>query len=141
MSTRFQLKGKNKDSYLELVLEFPLASIKTERHLAEAQRVLDELLAHSSKNDGEEMYLDALSDLIAAYEDEHHALPHASDAELLQHLMEAKGVSQVELSRATKLPKSTISEILAGKKSFSRKVMHVLAAYFQIDVGVLAVNI
>ena len=39
----FRLKGKSRDSYLELVLDFPLASIKSERHLAEAQRVIDRI--------------------------------------------------------------------------------------------------
>ena len=40
------------------------------------------------------MYLDALSDLVAAYEDEHYPIEPASDADMLRHLMEAKGVTQ-----------------------------------------------
>ena len=34
---KFNLKGKNRDRYLELVLAFPLASIKSEEHLEAAQ--------------------------------------------------------------------------------------------------------
>ncbi len=34
---------------------------------------------------------------------------------MLRYLMEAKGVTQAQLSRETTVPKSTISEILAGK--------------------------
>src|SRR5947199_7910443 len=68
----FGLKGKSRDSYLGLISEFPLASIKSEAHLAEAQKVMDELLAKGKLDGGEEMYLDALSDLAAAYEDTHH---------------------------------------------------------------------
>src|SRR6266436_2344740 len=112
---RFALKGKSRDSYLELVLAFPLASIKSEDHLDEAQKVMDRLLAKGELDDGEEIYLDALSDLVAAYEDEHHAIEPASDADMLRHLLEAKGVSQSRLSRDTAIPKSTISEVLAGK--------------------------
>ena len=37
--------GKIRDSYLEFVLAFPLASIKSEQHLDMAQRVMDKLLA------------------------------------------------------------------------------------------------
>lgn len=44
--TQFRLKGKSRDSYMELVLEFPLASIKSDEYLAEAQRVMDSLPAH-----------------------------------------------------------------------------------------------
>ncbi len=138
--TQFRLKGKGRDSYLELVLDFPLASIKSDAHLSEAQRVIDDLLARGTFDDGEEMYLDALSDLVGSYEDRHHPIVSASDADMLRHLMEAKGVSQMQLSRDTGLPKSTISEVLAGKKPFSRKMIHTLADYFQVDIGILAAN-
>lgn len=39
--TKFGLKGKGRNRYLELVLAFPLASIKSEEHLAAAQEVMD----------------------------------------------------------------------------------------------------
>jgi HTH-type transcriptional regulator / antitoxin HigA len=125
---------------MELVLDFPLASIKSDEHLAEAQRVMDGLL-HDKLDEGEETYLDALSDLVGSYEDEHHAIEPASDADMLRHLMEAQGVSQMQLSHDTGLPKSSISEVLAGKKSFSRQMIRKLAEYFHIDIGVLAANL
>ena len=138
--TKFGLKGAGRDSYLELVMAFPLASIKCEEQLQEAQKVMDRLLARGRLDDGQEMYLDALSDLVAAYEDEHYAIEPASDAEMLRHLMEAKGVTQARLSRETTIPKSTISEILAGKKPFSRQLIRKLANYFNVDASVLAMN-
>src|ERR1044071_10428632 len=96
--TKFSLKGPGRDSYLELVLAFPLASIKSEEQLQEGQKVIDELLAQGELDAGQEMYLDALSDLVAAYEDEHYAIEPASDADMLRHLMEAKVVTQAQLS-------------------------------------------
>jgi HTH-type transcriptional regulator / antitoxin HigA len=140
LKTKFSLKGEGRDSYLELVMAFPLASMKSDEQLDEAQKVMDELLARGRLNDGEEIYLDALSDLVAAYEDVHHAIEPASDAEMLRHLMEAKGVSQAQLSRDTAIPKSTISEILAGKKPFSRLLIRKLADYFNVDSSVFAAN-
>jgi HTH-type transcriptional regulator/antitoxin HigA len=47
----------------------------------------------------------------------------------------------MQLSHDTGLPKSTISEVLAGKKTFSRQMIRKLADYFHVDVGVLAANI
>jgi HTH-type transcriptional regulator / antitoxin HigA len=138
--TKFGLKGKNRDTYLDLVLAFPLASIRSDEHLAAAQGVMDRLLAQGELDDGQEMYLDALSDLVGAYEDEHHPIAPASDADMLRHLIEAKGTSQAELSRDTKIAKSTISEVLAGKKRFSRQMIHRFAEYFKVDVTVLASN-
>ena len=138
--SKFSLKGAGRDSYLELVMAFPLASIKSYEQLQEAQKVMDQLLARGRLDDGEEMYLDALSDLVAAYEDEYFAIEPASDAEMLRHLMEAKGVTQAQLRRDTTIPKSTISEILAGKKPFSRHLIRKLADYFNVDASVLATN-
>ena len=138
--SKFSLKGAGRDSYLELVMAFPLASIKSHDQLHEAQKVMDQLLARGRLDEGAEMYLDALSDLVATYEDEYFAIEPASDAEMLRHLMEAKGVAQAQLSRDAAIPKSTISEILAGKKPFSRHLIRKLADYFNLDASVLASN-
>ena len=139
--TQFGFKGNARDSYLELVLAFPLASIKSDEHREEAQEVMGRLLAKGQLDEGEQMYLDALSDLVAAYEDEHYAIEPASDADMLRHFMEARGVSQVQLHRDTGIAKSTICEVLAGKKPFSRQMIRKLADYFKVDVSVLAGNL
>ncbi len=138
--TRFALRGKGRDSYMGLVLAFPLASVRSDEHLAEAQRVMDGLLAQAALDAGEETYLDALSDLVAAYEDERHAIAPASDADMLRHFLDAKGMTQAQLSRATAIPKSVISEVLAGKRPFSRHMIRKLADYFGVDGSVLAAN-
>jgi HTH-type transcriptional regulator/antitoxin HigA len=139
--TKFKLNRAQKDSYFDLIEEFPLAAIRSEAHLRAAQVVMDVLLSKRKLDEGESLYLDALSDLTAAYEDEHYAIEPASDADMLRHLLGAKGVTQIELHRATKIPKSTISEVLAGKKPFSRQMIRKLAEYFEVDVAVLAGNL
>ena len=101
---------------------------------------MDQLLRQGELKVGEEMYLDALSDLVVAYEDEHYPIEPASDADMLRHLIEAKGVTQAQLSRETTVPKSTISEILAGKKQLSRRMIRRFADYFGVDASVLAAN-
>ncbi len=92
MSTKsaFLLKGKVRDDYLHLILKFPLTSLKSEKQFNEAQNIIDKLLAKGKLSSGEEMYLDALSDLVAAYEDVHYPIEPASDAAMLRHLMEAQ---------------------------------------------------
>ena len=137
--TRFRVTGESGDSYLELVRTFPLASIKSDEHLNPL------LIAPGSSplqrlDEGEETYLDALSDLVAMYEDQHHAIEPASDADMLRHFLEARDVSQAQLSRDTAIPKSTISEVLAEKKPFSRQMIRKLSNYFKVDVGILAAN-
>lgn len=140
-SNRFGLKAKVKDAYLKLILAFPLTSIQSEEHLQAAQEVMDRLLSQGDLDDGAMLFLDALSDLVASYEDEHHPIAPASDADMLRHLLEAKGVSQAELHRESGLAKSTISEVLAGKKPFSRQMIRKLSEYFKVDVSVLTANL
>lgn len=139
--TNYRLTGRSRDSYLELVLDFPLASIQSDDHLIAAQQVIDRLLAQGTLDQGAATYLDALSDLVAAYEDDAHSIEPASDADMLRHLLDAKGISQMELSREAGIPRSSISEVLAEKKPFSRQMIRKLAAYFDVDPGMLAANI
>ncbi len=139
-TSKFSLKGANRNSYVKLVTAFPLASIKSDEQLQEAHKVMDRLLIRGELDGGEEMYLDALSDLVAAYEHEHYAIEPASDADMLRHLMAARGITQAQLSRDTTVPKSTISEILGGKKPMSRQLIRRFADYFQLDASVLVAN-
>lgn len=134
------LSRKWERSYLELVRAFPLASIKNDAHLRQAEAVIHRLLS-APLDDGQQTYLDALSDLVSAYEDAHHAIEPASDADMLRHLLDAKGVSQTELSRQTGLAKSSVSDVLAGRRPFSRQMIRRLAEHFDLDVGVLAANL
>ena len=137
----FRLQGKARDSYLECVLTFPLTTIASDEHLEAAQQVMDQLLARGKLSRGQQAYLDALSDLTASYEEQHVVIGPASDADMLRHLLDAKGVTQAELHRETGISKSSISEVLAGKKPLSRKMIRRLAEFFGVDVTVLAGNL
>ena len=55
VKTKFSLKGAGRDSYLKLVNAFPLASIRSDERLHEAQKVMDRLLAQGELKDGVEM--------------------------------------------------------------------------------------
>jgi antitoxin component HigA of HigAB toxin-antitoxin module len=103
--------------------------------------MIDRLTNKKKLDGGEQAYLDVLCDLVVAYEDQYHLIPVASDADLLRHLMEAKGVTQIQLHKDTGLAKSVISEVLAGKKPFSKTMIGTLATYFHVPTSVLTVNI
>jgi HTH-type transcriptional regulator / antitoxin HigA len=138
---QISLTGKTRDAYLERILAFPLASIHSDEQLAAALAVIDRMLVQGKLNAGETLYLDALSDLVASYEDRHHAIAPSSDSDMLRHFMDAKGVTQADLSRETGIPKSSVSEVLAGKKPLSRQMIRKLAVYFQVEPSVLAANL
>jgi HTH-type transcriptional regulator / antitoxin HigA len=109
-------------------------------NFTQAQKVIDHLIAKGPLDEGEELYLDALTDLVGTYEDVHYPIPPASDADMLRHFLEAKGITQAQLSKDTNFPKSSISEVLAGKKPLSRQMIRKLAGYFKVDVSMLAAN-
>lgn len=137
----YRLKGKSKNSYLVCVLAFPLITISSDQHLETAQSVIDGLLAKSKLHQGEQAYLDALSDLTASYEDQHFSIEAASDADMLRHLIDTKGVSQIQLHRESGISKSSISEVLSGKKPLSRQMIRRLADYFGVETSLLAANL
>ena len=121
------------DTYLKLVLQFPLRSIRNVPELRKAHAVLDQLLVHEPLDDGEEAYLNALSDLIEHFEEHHVKLPKASDSDVLRHLMESHRLSQTELSNALQISKSIVSELLNGKRQLSRSHIDAVANYFHIS--------
>jgi HTH-type transcriptional regulator / antitoxin HigA len=135
------LNKRQQDTYLRLIQELPLVSITSDAHLDAAQAMLDHLTGKRKLDGGEQAYLDALCDLVAVYEDHHHPIPAASDADLLRHLMEAKGVTQTQIHKETGLAKSGLSEVLAGKKPFSKTMIGTLARYFHVPASVLTANI
>src|SRR5690242_17535006 len=91
--------GRVRDSYFALIQRFPLRPIKTERELNTAIKIVDELIDRSDLDSGESDYLEVLGDLVERYESESQPTEHVSDGSMLEHLLEAKGVSQSEASR------------------------------------------
>jgi len=79
-----------------------------------------------------------LGDLIEQYESEAHPMAPVSDVEMLRHLIEAKGVSQKEVAKATGIADSTISEVLKGKRVLNRGHIGKLARYFGVSPDVFA---
>ncbi len=130
--------GKAKDGYFDLVRRFPLRPIRSDDELDEAIEVVDSLLSRGALAPEEEDYLEVLSDLVQRYESEAHPLAPVSDAEMLRHLIEAKGVSQSRVSRETGIADSTISEVLRGKRSLNRSHIGKLARYFKVSADVFA---
>jgi HTH-type transcriptional regulator/antitoxin HigA len=121
------------ERYLELVREFPLRPVRSDAELGRAIAMIDRLSDLESLAPEEADYLEVLSDLVESYESEHDPEPAVSAADMLRHLIEAKGVPQVKVAADTGVSESTISEILAGKRAVSRKAMLAFADYFRVE--------
>ena len=123
------------DSYLCARKRHPLMSIRSENELDGAQTVIDGLL-REELDEGKQAYLDALSDLVILYEQEHHAVAPLPPHELLAHMLKERGMSQAELARRAGLAKATVSDLVTGKRAFTVKQMHAVAGIFGLPGSV-----
>jgi len=124
-----------KDQYLDLVKEFRLVPIRDDAHLDAAIAMLDRLLS-MELDDEAQGYLDVLTDLVEAYEDEHVIIPPAPEADVLRLLMHSNKVSQIKLSKQLGIAQSTISDVLRGVRSLTKDQVVLVAKFFHVGPGV-----
>ena len=128
--------GKTEDRYLNLVRQFPLRPLRTDADLDAAVAVVDALIDLPKLTTAEQDYLDVLSDLVEAYENEAVPMRPVGDADLLRFLIQQKSITQVEAADGCGMAESTISEVLAGKRKLNRSQIAKLARYFHVEPGV-----
>ena len=124
-----------KEQYLALVRTFPLVSLHNDAHLDEAMTVIDQLLDIPERSTAEEEYLQALTDLVAAYEDAHVMIPSVTGVDALRYLMEENGLTQVDLVPQFGT-RSIVSEVLAGKRHLALAHITRLAERFGLPATV-----
>jgi len=126
--------AKISSKYLELIRSFPLRPIRSEAELDRAEAMLHRLLDAPSLSAAEEDYLEILGNLIEEYESKAHPVEPLPPHQMLAMSIESKGLTQTEVSRATGIPVSTISELIAQKREFNRAHIEKLCAYFGLDL-------
>ena len=126
------------DRYVELVRDFPLRPLRSERDLDRAVKRIDSLLDRDRLSGPERDYLEVLGDLVERYEEKRQPISPLPDAEMLRYLMEAKGVSQARVARETGISGSTLSAVISGTRRLTRDHIGKLARYFSVGSGVFA---
>ncbi len=81
-----------------------------------------------------EPLFDYIVNIIETYEDIHYPVGKASPIDMLKFLMDQHGHKQKDLTDIA--PKSTISEILSGKKEMSKSVISKLAEKYHANPSV-----
>ena len=127
-----------RDSYLELVLKFPLRPLRKDKDLDRALKMIDSLIIRGDLDSGAQDYLDVLTDIVEKYETDEHPMPPVSDAAMLRHLIEGfiAGITQSKLAAEVKIPMSTISEVLSGKRRLNRNHIAALCKFFGVSSAV-----
>jgi HTH-type transcriptional regulator/antitoxin HigA len=130
------LYGEMQDTYLALIRTFPLRPIRSEGELDEAMEILDTLVGKETLTTAEADYLAVLSDLVEQYEGQAHPISPASDAELLQHLLEAQDVTPDHIAQATGIASATLTAVLAGTQRLTREHIGMLTRPFHVSSSV-----
>ena len=124
-------------AWKELTKLLPLGPITSNKAYEQRVRVMDEFLERIGTNESHPLMrlLDLLTKQIEAYEEEHHNLPDARPAEVLQYLMEEHDLKQTDL--ADELGgQSVVSAILNGKRELNTRQVKALAARFNVSPAV-----
>lgn len=122
-------------SYRKLVSKFPLRAIRSDDELAAALTMVESLLTAELDED-EKDYLDTLTDIIVKYEHKTHPIPDASEAEVLQFLMESKRLNQRELEKKVGIAQPTLSAVLNGTRTLTKTQVIKLAKFFAVSPAV-----
>jgi HTH-type transcriptional regulator/antitoxin HigA len=120
-------------SYPELLRQAQPQIISDNRAHRRALRIVEMLMKKSRLTKAEGKLLDLLARLIDDYEETIYPTPEVPPARILKHLMDAKGTTQAKLAEETGVSRSTISEIIKGKRSISVENAFRFAEYFHMD--------
>ena len=113
----------------------PLLAIRNRREYDAAVAQLDHLIDEVGDNPKDPRYrfIDTLSVLIEAYDEEHHKIPDASAVELMKFLMQQHGLSQEDLPEIGS--QGVVSEILRRKRALNVRQIQALAQRFHLPAG------
>lgn len=106
--------------------------IRSDEELA---RLTDELMRLDARDDltpEEQELAELLTVLIGEYEERRYPIRKASPQQILQHLMEARNLTQKDLWKVFG-SKGITSEVFHGKRSISKAQAKKLAAYFHVS--------
>lgn len=120
--------------YQTLLLEYQPRPIRSERDHRRALKQVESLMVADAGREASEL-IELLSTLIEQYEAREFPTPNNTPREMLEHYLENRGVTRAELARATGIPRSVITNVLAGRRQISKSVAAHLAEYFGVSVS------
>jgi len=125
-------------AYDSLLLKYKPRPIRNDRDHRRALKHVEQLIGQHGptppRAEGE--LIAVLSTLIESYEVETNPRRKPTPAETLEHLLESKQVTRAEVARATGIPRSTITNVVSGRRQISKENVSRLATYFHVDPSV-----
>lgn len=124
--------------YDDLLTQYKPRPIYSDQSYRKALAAVERLmhLAHPKPTAAQRDMIDLLATMIQRYETERFGELTATPGECLEMMMENRKVTQIELSKATGVPQSTIANVIAGRRAISKANARKLAEFFRVGVGV-----
>lgn len=121
--------------YRDLLIEFVPRPLHSDADYRRAVRQLEQLMEpHSST--ARRQLIEVLATLIERYESRDYPSPDHDPVDMLKSLLKTREVSPAGLAKATGIPPSTISNILARRRGVSKANAVVLGEYFGVSAAV-----
>ena len=114
-------------TYQTLLLDVTPRPIRNHREYKRVMRHVDRLMKKARLSSAESQMLELLATLAEQYESVQHPTPAASQADLLAHLIDARGVSQAQVARQSGVHRSIITNVI--------KVMWCYSVMYYTDGG------
>lgn len=124
----------NPATYGKLLAKMQPQPIHSEEDYDRAIEAITELMEHGEDNlsPEETSLLEMMSILVERYEQEHYPIAPSRPGEVVQFLMEQRGLRQHDLAKVLG-SKSHVSKILSGKRDPSKEQAKKLAACFHVS--------
>jgi len=130
------------EDYLRLIRQLPLWPIESAAVHRRGLTLVNKLLERKAKGGklsrGEAGYLSVLIELVENYEQAQFPRRRVSDGEMLAHLIEAKGITHVQVERNIGIAAPTISAVIAGRRRLTRDQIGKLSSYFHVTPTVFS---
>ncbi len=120
------------NTYGDLLSRFQPRVIQNEAEYRAALKVAEALIANRNLGPEESAILDLFAALIEQYEEQDASIAEISPHETLQHLMEARGLRQVDLVGILG-SKGVVSEVVHGKRRTSIAQAKALGEFFHVS--------
>ncbi|MFQ4141153.1 type II toxin-antitoxin system HigA family antitoxin [Chlorogloeopsis sp. ULAP02] len=123
----------DREIYGKLLAEFQPKVITSEEEYDFVLEAVEKLMGCKNRSPEQTAILQLLVSLIEEYESKNYPMRESSPHEILEHLMEARGIKQSDLVGIIG-SKGVVSEIVNGKRGISKAQAKALAEFFHVSL-------
>lgn len=131
--------SKINSSYFELVELFPLQPITSgsehKTALSVAGKIITFMATNKNPDEGINIYIKTLSELISDYEKGRYKASPVSGKEMLAYLMQLQGLNQADLAKEVG-GQPIVSKILKGERKLNLRQIKALSKRFKVSAEV-----